>query len=177
MNRRFGLLVCTLAILPFASAAQPAGESGPYSVIQRAKVGGDGGFDYVFADSDARRLYINRRGMPAHITVWNLDTLAPAGDVPDVNGHGVVVDPKTNHGFTSSKPFVMFDSKARLLRSPSRPGTRRWVSCSMSIREHVLTTPCAEPRPSTPILMKKRLRRAALRAADAAWVEAHKSAA
>jgi DNA-binding beta-propeller fold protein YncE len=111
MNRRFGLLVCTLAILPFASAAQPAGESGPYSVIQRAKVGGDGGFDYVFADSDARRLYINRRGMPAHITVWNLDTLAPAGDVPDVNGHGVVVDPKTNHGFTSSKPFVMFDSK------------------------------------------------------------------
>jgi hypothetical protein len=111
MRRYLPLFACAILALPFASTAQPSAENGPYSVLKRAKVGGDGGFDYVFADSDARRLYINRRGMPPHITVWNLDTLAPVGDVPDVNGHGVVVDPKTNHGFTTSKPFVMFDSK------------------------------------------------------------------
>ncbi len=111
MRRHFPLVACAIAMLPFGSAAQPATGTGPYSVITRAKVGGDGGFDYVFADSDARRLYINRRGMPAHITIWDLDTLAPAGDIPNVNGHGVVIDPKTSHGFTTSKPVVMFDSK------------------------------------------------------------------
>jgi DNA-binding beta-propeller fold protein YncE len=111
MRQYFPLFACAMLVLPFASTAQPNAENGPYSVLNRAKVGGDGGFDYVFADSDARRLYINRRGMPAHITVWNLDTLAPVGEVPDVNGHGVVVDAKTNHGFTTSKPVVMFDSK------------------------------------------------------------------
>ena len=37
--------------------------------------------------------------------------LEPAGEVPSVNGHGAVVDPKTNHGFITSKPILMFDSK------------------------------------------------------------------
>ena len=32
----------------------------PYKVVNTAKVGGQGGFDYVFADVDGRRLYIPR---------------------------------------------------------------------------------------------------------------------
>jgi DNA-binding beta-propeller fold protein YncE len=44
--------------------------------------------------------------------VFDLDTLKPAGEIPDTNGvHGVAVDPKSGHGFTSSSPIVMFDTK------------------------------------------------------------------
>ena len=110
--RRFSLL-CALAIIlvPSAGSTQQESSAGPYSVVKSAKVGGPGGFDYVYADSASRMLYINRRGMPPAITLYNLDTLAPAGRIPDVNGHGVVVDAPTNHGFTTSKPVVMFDTK------------------------------------------------------------------
>src|SRR5947209_8410826 len=34
--------------------------SGPYKVLKTAKVGGEGGWDYIFADADGRRLYIPR---------------------------------------------------------------------------------------------------------------------
>jgi hypothetical protein len=110
--RRFSLTCALLlATVPFIGSAQSASEAGPYKVIKTAKVGGDGGFDYINADVDGRRLYIPRRGMPARITIYDLDTLKPAGEIPDVNGHGAVVDPKTNHAFTSSKPVVMWDIK------------------------------------------------------------------
>src|SRR5882762_6732128 len=110
--RRFSLL-CALAVILAPSAGSTQQESGPYSVIKTAKVGGPGGFDYVYADSASRTLYINRRGMPPAITMYNLDTLAPAGRIEDVNGHGVAVDAPSNHGFTTSKPVVMFDTKTQ----------------------------------------------------------------
>jgi DNA-binding beta-propeller fold protein YncE len=85
---------------------------GPYKVLKTAKVGGAGGFDYVYADSTGRRLYIPRTGNPgARITVFNLDTLEPVGEIPETSARGAAVDPKSNHGFVTSKPVVMFDSK------------------------------------------------------------------
>src|ERR1019366_10178373 len=80
-------------------------------VLKTAKVGGEGGFDYVQADVAGRRLYVPRSGPAGRITVFDLDTLEPVGEIPNANGHGAVVDPKTNHGFLTSKPVVMFDSK------------------------------------------------------------------
>ncbi len=112
--RRFCLpvvLAVGIAMLASLGLAQQAPTAGPYKVLKTAKVGGDGGFDYVNADVEGRRLYVPRSGPTARITVFNLDTLEPAGEVPGVNGHGAVVDPKTNHGFVTSKPIVMFDSK------------------------------------------------------------------
>jgi hypothetical protein len=84
---------------------------GPYKVLKTAKVGGAGGFDYVFADSDGRRLYIPRSGTPARVSVFDLDTLAPSGEIANANARGAAVDPKSHHGFASSKPVVMWDSK------------------------------------------------------------------
>ena len=112
--RRFCLALLFLAAIAFladAGMAQQAPAAGPYKILKTAKVGGDGGFDYVFADAAGRRLYVPRSGPTARITVFDLDTLEPAGEIPMVNGHGAVVDPKTNHGFVTSKPVVMFDSK------------------------------------------------------------------
>jgi DNA-binding beta-propeller fold protein YncE len=112
--RRFCLALLFLAAIAFlahAGMAQQAPAAGPYKILKTAKVGGDGGFDYVSADAAGRRLYVPRSGPTARITVFDLDTLEPAGEIPMVNGHGAVVDPKTNHGFVTSKPVVMFDSK------------------------------------------------------------------
>jgi DNA-binding beta-propeller fold protein YncE len=40
-----------------------------------------------------------------------LDTLEHVGDIPSISAHGVAVDPKSGHGFASSKPVAMFDTK------------------------------------------------------------------
>lgn len=99
--------VVTMATIP--AAAQMA--AGPYKVLTTSKVGGDGGFDYVNADSASRRLYIARSGTGGRITVFDLDTLKPAGEVANVNAHGVAIDEKSGHGFATSNPVTMFDAK------------------------------------------------------------------
>jgi DNA-binding beta-propeller fold protein YncE len=93
-------------------AAVASAQDGPYKVLKTAKVGGTGGFDYVYADSVGRKLYVARSGNPgARISVFNLDTLAPEGEIPETNAHGAAVDTKSGHGFATSKPVTMFDSK------------------------------------------------------------------
>jgi DNA-binding beta-propeller fold protein YncE len=87
-------------------------EKGPYKVVQTAKVGGEGGFDYVTADADSRHLFVVRSGQAGRISCYDLDSLKLTGEIPDVSGgHGAAVDPKTGHAFSSSSPVVMFDSK------------------------------------------------------------------
>ncbi len=98
-------------LLAAACIGFAASGNGAYKVLKTAKVGGAGGFDYVNADEGGRRLYVARSGAEPRITVFNLDTLAPEGEIPGVGAHGAVVSDKTHHGFASSKPVTMFDSK------------------------------------------------------------------
>ncbi len=97
--------------LAIMGSAQQATTAGPYKVLKTAKAGGAGGFDYVYADPVGRRLYVPRSGSPGRISVFNLDTLEPAGEIPNASARGAAVDSKSNHGFGSSKPVVMWDSK------------------------------------------------------------------
>jgi DNA-binding beta-propeller fold protein YncE len=111
-HRSVLLVAAAIAAVALVGWTQQSPNPGPYSIIKTAKVGGDGGFDYVFADVIGRRLYVPRRTDAAgRITVFNLDTLEPVGEVADAAGHGAVVDPKTHHGFLTSKPMVMFDAE------------------------------------------------------------------
>ncbi|HEX3364448.1 hypothetical protein [Phenylobacterium sp.] len=111
------LAACVLSIGLIASVAS-AQSAGPYKVLKTVKVGGDGGFDYVYADVGGRKLYVPRLGPTGKITVFDLDTLAPAGEVAGVSGHGVAVDPKSGHAFASSKPIGMWDAKTL---APGKP--------------------------------------------------------
>ena len=104
-------LVLAVAGCTALALAQPASTAGPYKVLKTAKVGGAGGFDYVYADSVGRRLYVPRGGSPGRISVFNLDTLEPVGEIPNVSARGAAVDPKSGHGFSSSKPVAMWDTK------------------------------------------------------------------
>src|SRR5450631_3450580 len=109
--RRFCLVFAVgAAMLAFVGLAQQAPSGGPYKVSKTVKVGGAGTFDTVLADTVGRRLYIPRKS-PGRITVFNLDTLEPVGEIPDASANGAVVDPKSGHGFDSSKPVVMWDTK------------------------------------------------------------------
>jgi DNA-binding beta-propeller fold protein YncE len=104
-----GIAVAIAIFAPAGWAQAPA--AGPYKILKTAKVGGDGGFDYVNVDVKNRRLYIARTGATPRINVYNLDTLEPVGEVMTKNAHGAVIDAKTNHGFASTKPITMFDTK------------------------------------------------------------------
>jgi DNA-binding beta-propeller fold protein YncE len=101
-----------LALVPLSLAGLAVAQSaGPYQVQKIQLVGGDGGFDYVTADSEGRNLYVARSGQGGHIGVFNLDTLAQVGDIPGVSAHGAAVDTATGHGFATSKPVTMFDAR------------------------------------------------------------------
>jgi uncharacterized protein YjiK len=105
------VLAIATGLLAGVGLAQLAPTAGPYKAT-KTKVGGEGGTDYIYADADARRLYIARTGKDTpRVTVFNLDTLAPEPDIAGTNAHGVVVSTKSSHGFVSSKPIQMFDSK------------------------------------------------------------------
>src|SRR5215510_477138 len=124
------LLVVAVAAAstPSASIAQAPSSDGPYKVLMRARVGGEGGTDYIYANSLDGRLYITRnavRAVPAtdstpareavagRVTVFDLKTLKPLGEIPNGGGNGAVVDAKANHGFASSHPDIsMFDTKS-----------------------------------------------------------------
>ena len=108
MNKNLLLVVAT-GLLTSALSLAAASAGSPYKVVNSARVGGVGGFDYVFADSAARRLYIPRSD---RVTVFDLDTLQPTGVIANTASvHGAVVDPKSHHGFSSSKPVVMWDTR------------------------------------------------------------------
>ncbi len=112
---KVALVVLTAAIaVPVSRAfAETVPADGPYKVLNTAKVGGDGGFDYVYADADSRHLFVPRGGNPSgRISVYDMDTVKLLKEIPDVKGgHGVAVDPKSGHVFSSSNPVVMFDVK------------------------------------------------------------------
>jgi len=114
--RRLIVLVAGIAVSAWSiGLAQSPAAAGPYKILKTAKVGGAGGFDYVYADAAGRRLYVPRSGAEGRITVFNLDTLEPAGEIPNVNAHGAAVDPASNHGFSSSRPVAMWDTRTLAL--------------------------------------------------------------
>ena len=111
--RPFCLAVVIAAGIAMSSSigvAQHAPTADPYKVLKTAKVGGEGGFDYISANVEGRRLYVPRSGPMGQLTVFNLDTLEPVGTIPNVRAGGAIVDPKSHHGFSTTKPITMWDS-------------------------------------------------------------------
>jgi hypothetical protein len=96
----------------FSCPAAPAPPGSGYHVIKTIPVGGEGGWDYVYVDSDARRVYVSRG---THTIVLNADTYAVVGDIPDTQGvHGIAVASGLGRGFTSNgraDSVTIFDLK------------------------------------------------------------------
>ncbi len=112
MRARLWKYAFILAFVPTLAAAQTALGTGPYRVIKTVKAGGAGGFDYVAADAVNRRLYIARSGDTPRIAIFDLDTLAPKGEMAGYSAHGAAFDARSHHGFATSKPVVMWDTRS-----------------------------------------------------------------
>src|SRR5690348_16355722 len=81
-----------------------------YKLQTRYSVPGNGGFDYVTIDSDARRLYLSHG---TQVDVIDPDTGKLIGTIADTPGvHGVALATEFKHGFTSNgreNKVSMFD--------------------------------------------------------------------
>jgi len=121
-------LSSALLVAVAASSTVALAQGGPYKVLARAKVGGEGNTDYIYANAIDGRLYITRNAVravpatdstpardavPGRVTVFDLKTLKPLGEIMNGGGNGAVVDAKSGHGFASSHPDIsMFDTKS-----------------------------------------------------------------
>jgi DNA-binding beta-propeller fold protein YncE len=104
------LILAALFLAPLAATPRTfaAAADGPYKILQTAQFPGAGGIDYVSADSDGRRVYVARG---TEVLAFDLDTLKSVGAIPNARARGVAVDPVSHHGFCSSSPVVMWDTK------------------------------------------------------------------
>lgn len=88
------------SLLLMVTAAALAAAGPGYKVVKTYKIGGAGGWDYLIADSSARRLYISRA---THVIVLDLDSGKSVGDIADTPGvHGIALAPELGRGFTSN---------------------------------------------------------------------------
>jgi DNA-binding beta-propeller fold protein YncE len=105
-----------------AAVALAAAGSG-YHVVTTYKVGGDGGWDYLTADSDARHIYISRG---THVMVLDADSGKIVGDIADTPGvHGIALAPELGRGFVSNGregTVSIFDMKTLATSSKVKVG-------------------------------------------------------
>jgi len=96
------------ALVPLRVAAAATG----YHVLGEIAIGGEGGWDYLTADSAARRLYVSHG---THVVVIDLDAGKTVGDIPDTPGvHGIAIAVDLNRGFISNgrgNNVTVFDLK------------------------------------------------------------------
>jgi DNA-binding beta-propeller fold protein YncE len=111
MTRALRLALSLAVTLTPALSAQTVAQTGPYKLLSTTKLGGDGGWDYLAADTPTRQLFIARSGPSGNLRVYNLDTLVPIGEVPTGTAHGAAIDDSTHHGFATSNPVTMFDTQ------------------------------------------------------------------
>src|SRR5215469_13286996 len=106
------LIAVSFCLCPLPLSAAPSPGPSGYKVIKTVTVGGEGGWDYVYVDSGARRVYISRG---THTVVMDADSYAVVGDIPDTQGvHGIAIASDLGRGFTSngrSNDVTIFDLK------------------------------------------------------------------
>ena len=104
-------LLLALTVGATASADQPTEHS--YHLSRTIPLAGDGFWDYLTADSAARRLYVAHSD---HVAVLDIDNGEVVGAIPGLQGvHGVAVATGSGHGFVSdgrAGDIVMFDLKS-----------------------------------------------------------------
>ena len=82
----------------------------PYKILNKWKIGGDGGWDYLLADPPAHRLYVTRG---PQVLVIDTNTGKQAGAISGLHGtHGIALDTAGKFGYISDgggNAVVVFD--------------------------------------------------------------------
>lgn len=88
------------AILVSVAATAFAAAGSGYHVVNTYKVAGDGGWDYLTIDANARRLYVSRA---TRVMVVDADSGKVLGHIADTPGvHGIALAVDLGRGFTSN---------------------------------------------------------------------------
>ena len=108
----------------FSRAAAPSPGPSGYRVIRTVPISGEGGWDYVTVDTDARRVYISHA---TQVVVLDADTYAEVGSIPDTQGvHGIAIASDLGRGFTSNgrtNTATIFDLKTLKTIGTVKTGT------------------------------------------------------
>jgi len=98
--------IATFALAMCAAAQQP------YYVVDRWKIGGSGGWDYLLADPAAHLLYLTHG---TRVDVVNTQTGKSVGAITGLKGtHGIALDPDGKVGYVSdggANAVIVFDRK------------------------------------------------------------------
>ena len=86
--------------------------AGSFHIAKEVKIGGEGGWDYLTLDQDARRLYVSHANK---VVVIAVDSGTVAGEIPNTPGvHGIAIASRLGRGFTSNgraNTVTIFDPK------------------------------------------------------------------
>lgn len=100
--------ILLIAIATLNLHSQPTG----YHLIKKTVIGGEGGWDYLFADSQARRLYVSHGNQ---VEVLDINSHRSIGVIPNTKGvHGIYTAPALGRGFITNgkaNTVTVFDIK------------------------------------------------------------------
>ena len=100
-------------LIPICAVLAAAATGGGYSVTRKVPIPGQGSWDYLTVDEDARRLYVSHG---TQVEVLDIDSLNVAGNIPKTPGvHGVAIAPEFSRGFVSNgqtSSVTIFDLKS-----------------------------------------------------------------
>src|ERR1700676_3420582 len=96
----FLTIVCCVILAKIVMAAPQDSAGSGYHVVRKLPVGGEGRWDYLTVDPEARRIYISRS---THVMVVDEDSGKVVGDIPDTKGvHGIALARDLGKGYTSN---------------------------------------------------------------------------
>jgi YVTN family beta-propeller protein len=132
--------VLALLIVAAVFASVPVLAQKQYKVVNRVTLGGEGGWDYLYYDKDAHRLFITRG---SHVMVVDTNSLKVTGDIPDLSGiHGVALAPEFGRGFISNggdNTVTVFDLKTLKKLDSVKVGERPDAILYDPFTKHVFT--------------------------------------
>src|SRR3954471_10064104 len=117
-----------LLILVLVAAAAFAAEG--YKVVNKIKVGGTGGWDYLVFDPSSDRIFVSHGNQ---VDVVDAKAGKLVGSIPDTPGvHGIAIAPELNKGFISSRgknAAIIFDLKTLQKTGEAKAGNNPDAIC------------------------------------------------
>jgi len=117
--------ILTVILAAATLAAIPAAAQKSFKLADRVKLGGEGGWDYLAYDGDAKRVFITRG---THVMVVDAKTLKATDDITGLAGiHGVALAPELGRGFITSggdDMLAIFDLKTLKVLDKVKVGGR-----------------------------------------------------
>ena len=110
-NKSFAFFALIVSVLIFSTQIS-AQTSGGYRLLNKIVLGGEGGWDYLFDDAKAHRLYVSHA---AKVVVVDTETDKVVGEVANLSGvHGITTAEEFGRGFISegrADQVTIFDLK------------------------------------------------------------------